>query len=227
MEPWLIITLVISGLVFLGVLIYVIIMLSSRYQKERPVKVKKVKPEYVNSENNEVKRRPSVNKEGLGTLLLLLVAAVTLEIIFLNSVLGTPNLILLVGGTIITLISLSSYVPIKHKLVRSIALLIGLTLIGVSLFPSGQSAQNIIVFTLVRIAIVLLIYAALNFIKRLPSILSFIAGIIGSILLFIFGIIAFFVFGGVAFFIVLLLSIFGGIIFLAVTILTALLRFVF
>lgn len=227
MEPWLIITLVISGLVFLGVLIYVIIMLSSRYNKERPVKVKKVKPEYVNSENNEVKRRPSVNKEGLGTLLLLLVAAVTLEIIFLNSVLGTPNLILLVGGTIITLISLSSYVPIKHKLVRSIALLIGLTLIGVSLFPSGQSAQNIIVFTLVRIAIVLLIYAALNFIKRLPSILSFIAGIIGSILLFIFGIIAFFVFGGVAFFIVLLLSIFGGIIFLAVTILTALLRFVF
>lgn len=227
MEPWLIITLVISGLVFLGVLIYVIIMLSSRYQKERPVKVKKVKPEYVNSENNEVKRRPSVNKEGLGTLLLLLVAAVTLEIIFLNSVLGTPNLILLFGGTIITLISLSSYVPIKHKLVRSIALLIGLTLIGVSLFPSGQSAQNIIVFTLGRIAIVLLIYAALNFIKRLPSILSFIAGIIGSILLFIFGIIAFFVFGGVAFFIVLLLSIFGGIIFLAVTILTALLRFVF
>ncbi|MDY0214406.1 MAG: hypothetical protein RBS24_02640 [Bacilli bacterium] len=227
MEPWLIITLVISGLVFLGVLIYVIIMLSSRYQKERPVKVKKVKPEYVNSENNEVKRRPSVNKEGLGTLLLLLVAAVTLEIIFLNSVLGTPNLILLVGGTIITLISLSSYVPIKHKLVRSIALLIGLTFIGVSLFPSGQTVQNIIVFTLVRIAIVLLIYAALNFIKRLPSILSFIAGIIGSILLFIFGIIAFFVFGGVAFFIVLLLSIFGGIIFLAVTILTALLRFVF
>lgn len=227
MEPWLIITLVISGLVFLGVLIYVIIMLSSRYNKERPVKVKKVKPEYVNTETNEVKRRPSVNKEGLGTFLLLLVAAVTLEIIFLNSVLGTPNLILLVGGTIITLISLSSYVPIKHKLVRSIALLIGLTLIGVSLFPSGQSAQNIIVFTLVRIAIVLLIYAALNFIKRLPSILSFIAGIIGSILLFIFGIIAFFVFGGVAFFIVLLLSIFGGIIFLAVTILTALLRFVF
>lgn len=208
MDLWLIITLSVVGVILFSVLIFTVSMLSPKIKKERPRKAKEVKLEYVDERQVVTKKENGIinfliaNKKVIPTLLVISVAAIILEIIFLHKTFAVWQLVFLTTGTLFTIFSLSGIRNFEEKVIRGSLLLIGTICIVIALFPLGLATPKLFFYILGIPAVILLLYAFFNFLKYVSPIFAVVASFLGSLFLGALSLISLILFGGVIFIIV-------------------------
>ncbi|MFA5486084.1 MAG: hypothetical protein WC275_03250 [Bacilli bacterium] len=208
MDLWLIITLSVISVILFSVLIFTVSMLSPKNKKERSSKAKEVKLEYVNERQEVIKKDRRLvgflmaNKKVIPTLLVISIAAIILEIVFLHKTFAVWQLVFLTTGTLFTIFSLSGIRNFEEKVIRGFLLLIGIVLIVSALFPLGLQTPKLFFYLLGIPAVILLLYAFFNFLKYVSPMFAVVASFLGSLFLGALSLISLILFGGVVFIIV-------------------------
>lgn len=224
MANWLIITLIISGLIVLGVLIFSVILLAPR-QKD---KVKKVKLEYVTPRKEPQKQAKTMQKEGirpknrnLATLFVIAAAIIILEIIFLKETFALWELILLCSGSGLIVFSLVTTSNAQERAISSVILFVGKILVVSALFNLGLANNKMFLFILGIPLAIFILYIFFKFARTASITLIVLMTLLGGGFMLLLPILGLIFFGGAAFVGLAILSVVGIIVVIGRTIFNA------